>query len=69
MGLSRLFDPLARFRVIEYLANEKKPGDLKYFTERKLRPLTLMKSDSRKIAVFNEMIEESKNIEISNNKN
>lgn len=43
-------------QITDYLLNTDKPGILKHFTERRLRPLTLMASDDEKINRFNEMI-------------
>jgi hypothetical protein len=42
-------------RITEYLMNEDEPGILKYFTERRLRPLTLLASDADKLREFDEM--------------
>ncbi|MDB9822679.1 hypothetical protein OAC89_03175 [Deltaproteobacteria bacterium] len=41
--------------IIDYLINQKNPEDVKYFTERRLRPLTLMGPDEEKIKRFWEM--------------
>ena len=41
--------------IIDYFTNKDEKPDLCYFTERKLRPLTLMESDEVKIKRFNEM--------------
>jgi hypothetical protein len=43
--------------ITEYLINTDEPEILKYFTERKLRPLTLLESDEDKIKKFYEMRE------------
>ncbi len=45
-------------QITEYLMNTDEPEILKYFTERKLRPLTLLTSDEDKIKIFDEMREE-----------
>ena len=44
-------------RITAYLTNTNKPEILKYFTERRLRPLTLLGSDGDKLLKFNEMME------------
>jgi hypothetical protein len=41
----------------EYLINTDEPDILKRFTERRLRPLTLLASDDDKITKFDEMRE------------
>lgn len=41
--------------IIDYFVNNEKEMDFSYFTERKLRPLTLLKSDEEKIERFMEM--------------
>jgi hypothetical protein len=41
--------------ITEYLINTDEPEILKHFTERKLRPLTLLASDEDKIKKFYEM--------------
>jgi hypothetical protein len=41
--------------IIDYLTNKDEKPDLCYFTERKLRPLTLLESNEAKIEKFNEM--------------
>jgi hypothetical protein len=43
--------------ITEYLINTEEPEILKHFTERKLRPLTLLASDEDKIMKFDEMRE------------
>jgi len=43
--------------ITEYLINTDEPEILKHFTERKLRPLTLVASDEDKIKKFYEMRE------------
>ncbi|CAB1059865.1 hypothetical protein D1BOALGB6SA_4630 [Olavius sp. associated proteobacterium Delta 1] len=43
--------------ITEYLINTDEPEILKHFTERKLRPLTLVASDEDKIKKFDEMRE------------
>ena len=43
--------------IIDYLLNKEERLNLNYFTERKLRPLTLLASDDDKINKFNEMKE------------
>ncbi len=43
--------------ITEYLINTDEPEILKHFTERKLRPLTLLASDEDKIKKFYEMRE------------
>jgi hypothetical protein len=42
-------------QITNYLLNADEPDILKHFTERKLRPLTLMESDDEKINRFSEM--------------
>ncbi len=44
-------------RITEYLTNTNKAEILKYFTERRLRPLTLLGSDDDKLLKFDEMME------------
>lgn len=41
--------------ITKFLMNAHEPEFLKYFTERRLRPLTLLASDDDKIRKFNEM--------------
>ena len=41
--------------ITEYLFNTDEPEILKHFTERRLRPLTLLESDEDKIKKFDEM--------------
>jgi len=41
--------------ITDYLINTDEPEVLKHFTERRLRPLTLLKSDEDKIKKFDEM--------------
>ena len=43
--------------ITEFLMNTDEPEILKYFTERRLRPLTLLASDEDKITKFGEMME------------
>ncbi len=43
--------------ITDYLINTDEPEILKHFTERKLRPLTLMAADEDKIRKFAEMKE------------
>jgi hypothetical protein len=43
--------------ITDYLINTEEPEILKQFTERKLRPLTLLESDDDKITKFDEMKE------------
>jgi len=45
------------FRITDYRMNTDEPEVLKYFTERKLRPLTLLASDDDKLRKFDEMKE------------
>jgi hypothetical protein len=42
-------------RIMDYLMNTDEPEILKYFTEKKLRPLTLLVSDDEKLRKFDEM--------------
>lgn len=49
---NRLPDP-----ITDYLMNTGEPEVLKYFTERRLRPLTLLSSDDEKLRKFDEMKE------------
>jgi hypothetical protein len=49
---NRLPDP-----ITDYLMNTDEPEVLKYFTERRLRPLTLLSSDVEKLRNFDEMKE------------
>jgi len=42
-------------RITDYLMNTDEPEVLKHFTERRLRPLTLLASDDDKIRKFDEM--------------
>ena len=44
-------------KITEFLMDTHEPEILKYFTERRLRPLTLLASDDDKIKKFDEMIE------------
>ena len=44
-------------RITDYLMNADEPEVLKYFTERRFRPLTLLASDDDKIIKFMEMKE------------
>jgi hypothetical protein len=41
--------------ITDFLMNTDKPEILKHFTERRLRPLTLLASDEDKIKKFDEM--------------
>ena len=41
--------------ITDYLMNTYEPGVLKHFTERRLRPLTLLASDDDKLRKFDEM--------------
>jgi hypothetical protein len=41
--------------ILDYFYKENNSEELKYLTERKLRPLTLLKSDSEKIEQFKNM--------------
>ena len=43
--------------ITDYLMNTDDPETLKFFTERRLRPLTLMATDDDKITRFKEMVE------------
>ncbi|BBO78532.1 hypothetical protein DSCW_59490 [Desulfosarcina widdelii] len=43
--------------ITDYLMNIDDPETLKFFTERRLRPLTLMATDDDKITRFKEMVE------------
>ena len=43
--------------ITDYLMNNDEPAVLKYFTERRLRPLTLLASDDDKLRKFDEMKE------------
>jgi len=52
--------------IINCLLHEDKPEILKYFTERKLRQLTLMFSDNEKIKIFHEMKKHSESLHIIN---
>jgi len=52
--------------IIDCLLHEDKPEILKYFTERKLRQLTLLFSDSEKIKTFHEMKKHSESLHIIN---
>jgi hypothetical protein len=45
-------------KITEFLMDTHEPEILKYFTERRLRPLTLLASDDDKIKKFDEMMEE-----------
>ncbi len=42
-------------RITDNLKNTEEPEIMKYFTERRLRPLTLLASDEDKIRAFEEM--------------
>lgn len=42
-------------QITDYLMNTDEPEILKYFTERRLRPLTLLESNDEKINRFDEM--------------
>ena len=44
-------------RITDYLMNTDETDILKHFTERRLRPLTLLASDDAKIRNFDEMTE------------
>jgi hypothetical protein len=59
---ARVCQMIALFRrlpseITDYLMDTDDPETLKFFTERRLRPLTLMATDDDKITRFNEMIE------------
>jgi hypothetical protein len=41
--------------ISDYLINNDEPEVLRYFTERRLRPLTLLASDDEKLRKFEEM--------------
>jgi len=41
--------------ITEYLINAYEPEILKHFTERRLRPLTMLESDEDKTKKFDEM--------------
>lgn len=43
--------------IIDFLADKSDPQYLSYFTERKLRPLTLLESDEEKVEQFRGMVE------------
>ena len=43
--------------ITDYLMDTDDPETLKFFTERRLRPLTLMATDDDKITRFKEMVE------------
>jgi hypothetical protein len=43
--------------ITDYLMNNDEPEVLKYFTERRLRPLTLLATDDEKLRKFEEMKE------------
>lgn len=43
--------------ITDYLMDTDDPETLKFYTERRLRPLTLMATNDDKITRFNEMIE------------
>ena len=45
------------FEITEFLLNTREPEIPNYFTERRLRPLTLLVSDEDKIKKFDEMME------------
>ena len=51
-----LFNRLSA-RITNYLMNTDEPEILKHFTEKRLRPLTLMETDDDKIRKFAEMRE------------
>ena len=53
--------------ITDYLINTDEPEILKHFTERKLRPLTLLASDEDKIRKFDEMKEALAKCRISAN--
>lgn len=42
--------------ILDYFYMENNSDEIKYFTERKLRPLTLMDSDNKKGEQFMEMV-------------
>lgn len=42
--------------IIEYFTDKNHPANLEYFTERRLRPLTLLKTDKAKTEGFREML-------------
>jgi hypothetical protein len=44
-------------RITDYLMNTDEPKILKHFTERRLRPLTLLASEDEKLKKFDEMID------------
>lgn len=44
-------------QITDYLMNTHDSEILKYFTERRLRPLTLLESDNDKLRKFNAMKE------------
>jgi len=50
--------------IIDYFTGKVEPANLNYFTERRLSPLTLLKSDEAKIERFREM----KNVSIFSKK-
>ena len=43
--------------ITDFLMDTHEPEILKYFTERRLRPLTLLASDEDKITKFDDMME------------
>jgi len=43
--------------ITDFLMDTHEPEILKYFTERRLRPLTLLASDEDKITKFDKMME------------
>ena len=45
--------------IIDFLVSKNDPVYLGYFTERRLRPLTLMESDEEKMERFKGMVEDS----------
>ena len=60
--MSRVYQMIALCKrlppeITDYLINTDEPEILKHFTERKLRPLTLLASDEDKIKKFDEMRE------------
>ena len=44
--------------IIDFLVSQDDPQSLSYFTERKLRPLTLLESDEEKVMRFRGMVED-----------
>jgi hypothetical protein len=51
-----LYDRLPA-RITDYLMNTDEPEILKHFTERRLRPLTLLASEDEKLKKLDEMVE------------